>query len=437
MNDSPVIQDSEEFIDYADPFEYPPAIQEEDPLSLEFAIAPESAIQETAISDLPDEQLETAFPSLFDMSAEDTLEDEFTDSIWESEGSTPDVSDVQENLPQSEVLYTSESVSSPSSEFELPDFSEMLETDDVLLDEVFNFDESNNFDSLSNLLESEESSIVSNDELVSDSDLTSVFSVPNDDFSIESEFGFEESLNIYYEDNLDVSEEVISEEEFAEKMESDVDIIDFGEALESSSSILEDSLDPVQSSVDASLSNNLNLEFFENLVDTSTSEIDRVKPADEFDESIPDLSMDFSDSWLEEIINEEEDSDNFADLSIEYPSMNELSSDTSTESAYGFADDLLDSLMDEPEEEPVDLSDFSTSDNSESQFNLSTPDELVDDPEDLIVTARAEIDDFLLGVIDIEEFDDEIPQSKAEESGSLKIESNQNKTNNPMTNDKA
>ena len=437
LNDSPIIQDSEEFIDYADPFDFPPAIQEEDPLSLEFAIAPESAIQETAISDLPDEQLETAFPSLFDMSAEDTLEDEFTDSIWESEGSTPDVSDVQENLPQSEVLYTSESVSSPSSEFELPDFSEMLETDDVLLDEVFNFDVSNDFDSLSNLLESEESSIVSNDELVSDSDLTSVFSVPNDDFSIESEFGFEESLNIYYEDNLDVSEEVISEEEFAEKMESDVDIIDFGETLESSSSILEDSLDPVQSSVDASLSNNLNLEFFENLVDTSTSEIDRVKPADEFDESIPDLSMDFSDSWLEEIINEEEDSDNFADLSIEYPSMNELSSDTSTESTYGFADDLLDSLMDEPEEEPVDLSDFSTSDNSESQFNLSTPDELVDDPEDLIVTARAEIDDFLLGVIDIEEFDDEIPQSKAEESGSLKIESNQNKTNNPMTNDKA
>ena len=437
LNDSPIIQDSEEFIDYADPFEYPPAIQEEDPLSLEFAIAPESAIQETAISDLPDKQLETAFPSLFDMSAEDTLEDEFTDSIWESEGSTPDVSDVQENLPQSEVLYTSESVSSFSSEFELPDFSEMLEIDDVLLDEVFNFDESNNFDSLSNLLESEESSIVSNDELVSDSDLTSVFSVPNDDFSIESEFGFEESLNIYYEDNLDVSEEVISEEEFAEKMESDVDIIDFGEALESSSSILEDSLDPVQSSVDASLSNNLNLEFFENLVDTSTSEIDRVKPADEFDESIPDLSMDFSDSWLEEIINEEEDSDNFADLSIEYPSMNEMYSDTSTESTYGFADDLLDSLMDESEEEPVDLSDFLTSDNSESQFNLSTPDELVDDPEDLIVTARAEIDDFLLGVIDIEEFDDEIPQSKAEESGSLKIESNQNKTNNPMTNDKA
>ena len=437
LNDSPVIQDSEEFIDYADPFEYPPATQEEDSLSLEFAIAPESAIQETAISDLPDKQLETAFPSLFDMSAEDTLEDEFTDSIWESEGSTPDVSDVQENLPQSEVLYTSESVSSFSSEFELPDFSEMLEIDDVLLDEVFNFDESNNFDSLSNLLESEESSIVSNDELVSDSDLTSVFRVPNDDFSIESEFGFEESLNIYYEDNLDVSEEVISEEEFAEKMESDVDIIDFGEALESSSSILEDSLDPVQSSVDASLSNNLNLEFFENLVDTSTSEIDRVKPADEFDESIPDLSMDFSDSWLEEIINEEEDSDNFADLSIEYPSMNEMYSDTSTESTYGFADDLLDSLMDESEEEPVDLSDFLTSDNSESQFNLSTPDELVDDPEDLIVTARAEIDDFLLGVIDIEEFDDEIPQSKAEESGSLKIESNQNKTNNPITDDKA
>ena len=479
LNDSTIIQDSEEVIDYADPFNFPSAIQEADSLSPEFAITPESAIQEAAISDLPDERLETAFPSLFDISAEDTLEDEFTDSIWESDGSIPDVSNVQEDLPHSEISYISESADSHNSEFELPDFSEMLEIDDVLLDEVFNFDVSNDFDSLSNLVaaeEASEASIVSNDELLSDSDVTSMFSVPNDNFNTEPEFGFEESLNIYHEDSLDVSEEVIDEEVideegFVEKIESDIDIIDFGEALDSSGSILENSLDLMESSVDDSLSNNLNLEFSENLVDTPTSEIEGVKPSDEFAESVPDLSMDFSDSWLEEIINEEEDIDNFADLSIEYPSMNELSSNTSTEPTYGFADNLLDSLMDESDEEPVDLSDFSTnfdlsaaigvgsvnsedednkfnditsdditsnditsSDNSESQFNLSTSDKLVDDPEDLIVTARAEIDDFLLGVIDIEEFDDEIPKSKAEESGLLNTESNQNKTNNPMAN---
>lgn len=466
LNDSTIIQDSEEVIDYADPFDFPSAIQEEDSLSLEFAIAPESAIQETAISDFPDEQLETAFPSLFDISAEDTLEDEFTDSIWESDGSIPDVSNVQEDVPHSEISYISESADRHNSEFELPDFSEMLETDDVLLDEVFNFDVSNDFDSLSNLVASEEASIVSNDELLSDSDVTSMFSVPNDNFNNEPEFGFEESLNIYHEDSLDVSKEVIDEEGFAEKIDSDIDIIDFGEALDSSGSILENSLDPMESSVDDSLSNNLNLEFSENLVDTPTSEIDEVKPSDEFAESIPDLSMDFSDSWLEEIINEEEDIDNFADLSIEYPSMNELSSDTSTEPNYGFADNLLDSLMDESDEEPVDLSDFSTNfdlsaavgvgsvnlenedskfngitsdeitsdNNSESQFNLSMSDKLVDDPEDLIVTARAEIDDFLLGVINIEEFDNEIPKSKIEESGLLNTESNQNQTNNPMAN---
>ena len=457
LNNSTVVQDSEEFIDYADPFEYPPVIQEEDSLALEFAIAPKSTIQETAISDLPDEQLETAFPSLFDINAEDALEDEFTGSIWESDGSIPDV---QENLPQSEISYVSESVNSPNSEFELPDFSEILETD-----EVFNFDVSNDFDSLSSLLESEESYIVPNDELISDSDLTSMFSVVNDNFNTEPEFGFEESLNIDREDSLNVLEKVIDEEEFGEKIESDIDIIDFGEALESSGSILENPLDPVESmesmdlSTDESLSNNLNLEFFENLVDTSTSETDGVKLSEESDESVPDLSMDFSDSWLEEIINEEEDIDNFADLAIEYPSMNEVSADSSTESAYGFADNLLDSLMEESEDEPADLSDFSTnfdlsgaagfgsvnsenennksSDNSESQFNFFTTDGLVDAPEDVIVTARAEIDDFLLGVIDIEEFDDEIPKPNAEESSSSNIESNPNKTNNPITNDRA
>jgi len=465
LNDSTIIQDSEDFIDYADPFDFPSAIQEEDSLALEFAIAPESTIQEKAISNLPDEQLETAFPSLFDISAEDALEDEFTGSIWESDGSIPDVSDVQENLPQSEISYVSESVNSPNSEFELPDFSEILETDDVSLDEVFNFDVSNDFDSLSSLLESEESYIVPNDELISDSDLTSMFSVVNDNFNTEPEFGFEESLNIDREDSLNVLEEAINEEGFGEKIEFDIDIIDFGEALESSGSILENPLDPVESmesmdlSTDESLSNNLNLEFFENLVDTSTSETDGVKLSKESDESVPDLSMDFSDSWLEEIINEEEDIDNFADLAIEYPSMNEVSADSSTESAYGFADNLLDSLMEESEDEPVDLSDFSTNfdlsaaaefgsvnsenennksnDNSESQFNFFTTDGLVDAPEDLIVTARAEIDDFLLGVIDIEEFDDEIPKSNAEESGSLNTESNPNKTNNPITNDRA
>jgi len=466
LNDSTIIQDSEDFIDYADPFDFPSAIQEEDSLALEFAIAPESTIQEMAISNLPDEQLETAFPSLFDISAEDALEDEFTGSIWESDGSIPDVSDVQENLPQSEILYVSESVNSPNSEFELPDFSEILETDDVSLDEVFNFDVSNDFDSLSSLLESEESYIVPNDELISDPDLTSMFSVVNDNFNTEPEFGFEESLNIDREDSLNVLEEAINEEGFGEKIESDIDIIDFGEALESSSSILENPLDPMESmelmdlSTDESLSNNLNLEFFENLVDTSTSETDGVKLSEESDESVPDLSMDFSASWLEEIINEEEDIDNFADLAIEYPSMNEVSADSSTESAYGFADNLLDSLMEESEDEPADLSDFSTNfdlsgaagfgsvnsenennksnDNSESQFNFFTTDGLVEAPEDVIVTARAEIDDFLLGVIDIEEFDDEIPKSKAEESGSLNTESNQNKTNNPpITNDRA
>ena len=462
LNDSTIIQDSEDFIDYADPFDFPSAIQEEDSLALEFAIAPESTIQEMAISNLPDGQLETAFPSLFDMSAEDALEDEFTGSIWESDGSIPDVSDVQENLPQSEISYVSESINSPNSEFELPDFSEILETDDVSLDEVFNFDVSNDFDSLSSLLESEESYIVPNDELISDSDLTSMFSVVNDNFNTEPEFGFGESLNIDREDSLNVLEEAINEEGFGEKIESDIDIIDFGEALESSGSILENPLDPVESmdlSTDESLSNNLNLEFFENLVDTSTSETDGVKLSEESDESVPDLSMDFSDSWLEEIINEEEDIDNFADLAIEYPSMNEVSADSSTESAYGFADNLLDSLMEESEDEPADLSDFSTdfdlsgaagfgsvnsenennksNDNSESQFNFFTTDGLVDAPEDVIVTARAEIDNFLLGVIDIEEFDDETSKPKAEESGSLNTESNPNKTNNPITNDRA
>ena len=514
-----------------DPFDVNGDIQIDDSLDSGFAIAPELEIQETTMSDQSGDKSETAFPSMFD----ENVEDEFDDLIWESDASIPELSisdsfslvDTKESLSQSDTsfsllfdenmedelenesddsIWQSEAIASDpftsnqsdlvdteddlpqtealdfidtldtnilNSAFDMPEFSELIETDDALLDSTFNFDLS---DDLGNSLDGEEeATIVSVDGLLSDAklDVSSIFSTSNS-LDNESEFSFEELLTVPEENNLD--DDFSNTEGFVEEIAFDSGLIDFTEILETTSHTSTDASVFEEPAISEGLSDTA---YPELSIDSMTPEIENI--ASEFVESTPDISLDFSDAWLEEISIDEDV--NIDDLSIEYPSMDDVNSDLSTDSSYGFADNLLDSLMDESDEEFADLSldlpDLSLSDwsstsdpkivetevedisafesvdtksvnaksvnakdeDSESEFDFSAFDDPLDDLNDSVVIAKAEIDDFLSGALVIEEFVDERAKLKKDETSPLESNSVEStdadaKTNNSITNDR-
>jgi twitching motility protein PilJ len=348
-----------------------------------------SAISESPMLELADEQSKTAFPSLFD----GDFEDEFEDG----------------------------------------------------LDDLNELDFSSNFPS--SLLEVEELPVDSIDEIFSDSNISSIFNVnssKDDDLEMDGSIlgantfsaadTFSE-VDAFAEDDAFIAVNALNKDDaFAEDMELDIEFIDISGIVESETS---NPLPEVPSDV----------------LTSEISEVDNLGLASEFTESIPDLSLDFSDEWLGDIEVEDDNSDRFGDFSIEYPSIDVSSSDMSPVSNYGFADNLLDSLMEESDEELEDIPEdefmglLLLSDShslstiapevvkaedadSESQFDFdfSAFDDLNDDLNESgkemdatrakIDTARAEIDDFLSGALGMEDV------IEAKNSKSLKTNKN-------------
>ncbi len=446
LDDSSFIQNSEGIFDAMDTFDISEPIQEveEDPFTSGFAIAAEPEIQNIQISEPEEENLETNFPSLLDR----ITDDEVADSIWEPEAVIYNMPEEQEDISEGEISDTSDL----TEDLDLPTYSsETLQADDTLLDEIFDVVITDELDGESNAFGAEELSVATMDDSWGDLGL---LDVPSREFVVDaSEDISAQLLTTVPPDNIfDTSKEFT---------EPDIELSEFSETIVPEISTSPNILDFEESSIFDSQSNDLNSEFSEDSLDIMPSEINDIRLASELTESIPDLSLDFSDDWLQEINNDEDG----------------LSSETSSESSYRFADNLLDSLMEESDEEIPDLSmdlsglslddddlslsgeasvDLKTEANnslesssedshardSESQFDFdfSVFNEIEDlgsikDTEDSIVTARAEIDDFLSGALGIEEFGDESPQSKVEEINALKTNTNQPKQDKPVINE--
>ena len=235
-------------------------------------------------------------------------------------------------------------------------------------------------------------------------------------------------------------------------------------------------LDLEESEILQSLCNDLNnLDLPESNLDVAESIFGNIQIEPSFIKTTPNLSPDisevfvenFSDNWLEEIVtNEDENVSVFENLYIDkYQSVGDLTANSlfevASEPNYGFADNLLDSLMEESNEEIIDLSievpdlflntglpltnplvpvntlsdDLDDlSDDYESDFDFSAFDGLVDDSNNLVVatletsininpisnadtsinttiTAREEIDNFLSSTaLGFERIDNTIPR---------------------------
>jgi len=372
---------------------------------------------------------------------------------------------------------------------------------DLEIELIEDFDTSDNFGSLSQLLdlEQEESSIASVDQILSgeDSDVSVMLnSISDQSWSTDDQelhiqdsstlstnsgdpFGSEDSFNSVFE------EEPVDANGFANAIASPDSLLDFSETLDSANISTVDALDFEESVIFESLSNDANdindLELPESALDIAESTFDDIQIESVFTESTPDLvpdfsdnlSEDFSDDWLQETMtDEDEDIGVFADLSIdEYQSINDLTPNVAPEDislpSYGFADNLLDSLMEESNEgiaslsmdlpdlsidtalpliNPLesmntssdgleDLSDLSNDSDSEFDFDFSAFDDLVDDDSNLdaaslessinvnpntnnantsinaTIAAREEIDDFLSSTFGFEEIGNKIPEN--------------------------
>ncbi len=434
-----------------DPFDDHINLQEEDAddaVVSEFAIAPEAQIQEPQIQEiflLDLGESETTSPSLLGESEEEILEsetDKLDDIIWHSEAIASELSE------ESPLSLTTDLSETPNSSFDLPDFSQM--TDDGSLDEVFSFDMSDHSDdSFTDLPNSvEEIPVDSVEGLLNESELD-VSSIFKDILEEEIDFDYNEFLNNSVANNiLDIPENesdyaALTENLESEDIESDnksIEPSNISDILESTNSIpVSISDDDIEESVIFNtVPNDLDTEIFADSSGFSLSEpSDDLGLDSEFAESNPDPSVDFSSNWFEEI-TDDEDLENFPDLddlSVGYPSLEDESLDISDNANYGFADNLLDSLMDESDEEFEDLSGDSLSssdlptvsnllpnpnidvpnnetvkvEDNDSEFDFSAFDPQVEDP---IITARAEIDDFLSGTIGIGKLTDENSKPK-------------------------
>jgi hypothetical protein len=142
-----------------------------------------------------------------------------------------------------------------------------------------------------------------------------------------------------------------------------------------------------------------------------------------------------------------------SDLSIgDSSSIEEISA----EDSYGFADNLLDSLIDNSEDEFADLADLSvdedlqpsipfglnsevlTSEDNDNapEFDFESFNELKESSANSIDLARAEIDDFLSGALEIKEPTNTTPKPKSEQNISLESETNSPKPNGSIADNK-
>ncbi len=384
---------------------------------------------------------ELAFPSLIDES--ENIEEEFIGSETDDAIASVfgEISNIQEDLTEGQSSFASDSFSST---FDLPDLSNMEENDDALMNEMFDFGISNEADDFGAPINSlEEESPITFDELIlneSEADLSSVFS-DNLEQGTELSLSYQEFIS-NSEDNVDLDENTSTFAALTGGLESEDESIKFSELMDAenfadNALVLEDSI-VFEAISDGA--NDLDVESSGDSLGFSISEASSFGIDSVNSESMPDLSLDLSDSWLDAVtedrdVNRAKFTDSDDDLSIGYPDEDEVSA-ASDGDIYGFADNLLESLMDESDEEfdnlSMDLPDLQTLPHlpnlnndsletedsnieleSEHEFDFSAFDLPI---EDSINTARAEIDDFLSGNLDIEEekIEKKIPPKKVE-----------------------
>ena len=383
-----------------------------------------------------DVELGSAFPSLFDESED--LEEQTSESIWQTEAT--------EGLDALSEAPTSVANDSSSSTFDFPDLSQIKEMDNDLSDEAFSFDISSDFDTLTDSLD-EEPPISFSEGLLNDSeeDVSSIF---GNNLDQERELSYHEFTTNSEPNNLDIDENASTFEELTEDVESDENSIKFSDILEARNSV-ENPLEQEDLTIFGAIAENLDEESTVSFSGFGISETGDLELDSMDSESIPDLSLDFSDTWLDEVTNEDENRPSFTsldddeDISIGYPLDDEVAN-LSNDDAYRFADNLLDSLMDETDEEfdniSVDLPDLPSlpdfpNISSDPIFTENNENELSDEPEfdfsmfdapieDPVNTARAEIDDFLSGELGTQEIFEEKPKPKPQEVTSLDADNN-------------
>ena len=383
-----------------------------------------------------DVELDTAFPSLFDESED--LEEQISEAIWQT--------DANDGLDALSEAPTSVATDSSSSTFDFPDLSQIEEMDNDLSDEAFSFDISSNFDALTDSLD-EESPISFSEGLLNDpeEDVSSIF---GDNLDQELELSYHEFTTNAEANNLDIDENASTFAELTEDVESDENSIKFSDILEARNSV-ESPLEQEDLTTFGAIAENLDEESTVSFSEFGISETSDLELDSMDSESIPDLSLDFSDTWLDEVTDEDQNRPSFTsldddeDISIGYPLEDEVAS-LSNDDTYRFADNLLDSLMDETDEEfdniSVDLPDLPSlpdfpNVSSDPIFSENNENELSDEPEfdfsmfdtpieDPVNTARAEIDDFLSGELGTQEIFAEKPKPKPQEVTSLDADNN-------------
>ncbi len=406
---------------------------------------PFSVPEDVEASTLLEQGLETAFPSLFDES--EALEEQNSELIWQSEEIESGLVSTPDGLEDLSEAPTSFEPSNSSSTFDLPDLSQIADMNNDLSDEAFSFDISDDFDALTNSLD-EAPSVDFAEELLltGEEDASSIFDDNGDNLEQEPELSYHEFINNSEANSLDIDGNASTFTELTEDVESDETSIKFSDILETGS--LDQSLDQQDSAIFGAIAENLAEESISSFSEFSMSENSNLQLDSIDSESISDLSLDFSDTWFDEVTDEGENNQKFAslddeDISIGYPSEDEVAS-LSDDDAYGFADNLLDSLMDEADEEfdnlSMDLPDLPslpdfpnlssdpllTENNddelgNEPEFDFSAFDASIEDP---VNTARAEIDDFLSGELGIPEIFEEKPKPKPQEITSLDADNN-------------
>ncbi|GBO53367.1 methyl-accepting chemotaxis protein [Pseudanabaena sp. lw0831] len=351
-----------------------------------------------------------------------------SEAIWLTDAIASDLGEIPEIEEELADDYPSSVAGSAISTFTLPDLSLMEETDDALMDEMFDFgilDDSDNFGVSTNSLE-EESPITFDEDLLNEpeADLSSVLS---DNLEEGTDLTYDEFVS-NSEANFDIDDNTPAFAELTRGLESDDESVKFSEIMDGEN-FADNAFDLEESVIFEAIAdgaNDLDAESAEDSLDLSISETSNFGLDSEFTESMPDLSLDFSDNWLDEVVEDSHVSsakfaDSDDDISIGYPSEDEVNA-ISDGDIYGFADNLLDSLMNEADEKfdslSMDLPDLQTlphlpNFNDESLEGEDINSELDSEPEfdfsafdsieDPINTARAEIDDFLSGSLDIKE----------------------------------
>jgi hypothetical protein len=386
-------------------------------------------------------EAETIFPTVFllpenDLDDSETAFPSFFSDAMDEEEATDDL------MWQPEAIASEIGLSNP---------------DDAILDGGFDFDislimadDSSNLDefgALPSFVTPEEASVELIDEILTDPNLeiSSIFDIPSD----IPEFDYDQPIDNSLDDSTFTFESVIVAEDelIADELIADGELMEFNAIFDNSISMdVEDTLDTTDQEFpvfEAIASNSPPLVLPLDPLVSIDSEADESVSISRDDEFVPDFSLDFSDDWLEEITEDNENDDGFddlADLAIGYTSAEDLSSSLLEDSNDGF-DDFLDNLINESGDDFADLSSsLPDADNTiksaiksaikvesvpiippiqngeedlkdlkeEDEFDFSifesSPDSIPDSSiEAVFDIAKSEIDDFLSGNFDLDQ----------------------------------